>query len=177
MIDPVYNLVAAEFIGLLLLASGIHKLLDSQKLTQVVAAYRLVPDLLVLPISSAVTASEIGLGAALILRIGMLEASLGAALLLVTYAVAISISILKGRTRIDCGCSWRAGSTLHPALVVRNLLLTCLALVALLPTTSRSLIAFDVFQAIGATIALGIFYFSTEALLVNAELRQRSSGG
>jgi hypothetical protein len=177
MIDPLVNLVVATFIGLLLLISGTRKLLDRERLTQVMAAYRLVPAALLLPACWVLIGTEIGLGAALSLRIGVVGASLGSALLLAAYAVAMGINIRRGRTRIDCGCSLRSGSTLHPALVVRNLLLVCTALIALLPTGLRSLGAFDVFQAGGATIVLGIFYMTAEALLVNAEFAQRSSHG
>jgi hypothetical protein len=162
---------------LLLVISGTRKLLDRERLTRVMAAYRLVPAALLLPACWVLIGTEIGLGAALSLRIGIVGASLGSALLLAAYALAMGINIRRGRTRIDCGCSLRSGSGLHPALVVRNLLLVCTALIALLPTGLRSLGAFDVFQAGGATAALGIFYMTAEALLVNAEFAQRSSHG
>ncbi len=89
------------------------------------AAYDIVPHLLVSPAALILAASE-----ALALVLLLVWHPSGppmAAVLLATYGVAIAVNVVRGRRHIDCGCgdepvpvSW--------ALVLRNICLIALAL-------------------------------------------------
>jgi hypothetical protein len=177
MIDPTIRLVLGFFVGCLLLASGAQKLRERGRLLQVVAAYQLIPRRWLLPACWAVTSAEVLFGAAMVLRAGNMAAGAGAALLLAAYAAAIGINIRRGLAAIQCGCSFRSVSGLSSALVVRNLLLAAMALATLLPVGARHLAGFDVVQSAISAVVLGLIYLSTEALLANSQLRQRSFRG
>ena len=93
--------------------------------------------------------------------------ALTAGLLLLVFAAAMAINILRGRTAIDCGCF--VGFTRQRigwSLVVRNLLLVGACGVLLPPPpAARPLGAFDLFTVAAATTVLLAGYAALSALL------------
>ena len=95
-------------------------------------------------------------------------------LLLATYGLAIAVNLARGRTHIDCGCSFasnRADSTsnqqLSVGLVARNILLASVALVPLLEPASRDLILIDHVLLVLTAIVLVLFFAAFNQLLAN----------
>ena len=120
--DPVIDYTVRLALALLFLAALVHKLRGARAFQQTVAAYRIVPAVLVPGAAVAVVAVEV---LVLVLlgdgdrnRMGLTTAGC----LLLAYAAAIAVNLLRGRDRIDCGCVGSAGREgLSWWLVGRNL--------------------------------------------------------
>jgi len=118
-------------IALIFLSAATAKMRSWPIFQGVVANYRLLPQVLVGPVTYVLPPAEAAVGA--ILPTGLLApwAEGAAALLLATFAVAIGINLLRGRRHIDCGCF--QGTLKQPlrwTLVSRNVLLALLLAVA-----------------------------------------------
>jgi hypothetical protein len=98
----------------------------------VVGNYDLLPRALVAPVAAVLPVAEALIAAALLVPLALrARPESAAAALLVVFAIAMGVNLARGRTRIDCGCGDpRAGQTLRPSLVVRNLALAALLVVA-----------------------------------------------
>jgi hypothetical protein len=152
-LDPVASWILGLGLALLFGVAAGHKIADRARFMAVLRNYELVPAGLV-PLAAVVTVAAEA-GAALLLTLPPLR-TFGAgvaATLLATYAIAIAVNLLRGRTRIDCGCF---GLGRHDriawTMVGRNLVLIVLALTLLLPDSPRRLVALDLLT-IGASLA------------------------
>lgn len=147
---------ASWFLGLGLallfaLAAG-HKLADRARFLAVLENYDLVPARLVPLAGMVVVVAEAGAALLLALPPVRVFGACVAVALLAAYALAIAINLLRGRTRIDCGClGFGRHDRIAWTLVARNLALIALALALLLPASSRRLVALDVLT-IGASL-------------------------
>ncbi|HEX7852917.1 MAG TPA: MauE/DoxX family redox-associated membrane protein [Burkholderiales bacterium] len=114
----------------LFIGAGLAKVRDLRRFVLVVADYRVLPTGLALPIGWALPPLEITTGVLLIFGAAKPGAAIIAALMLLVFAAAIAINLRRGRTGIDCGCSFGSGgSTVHSAQVAQNALLALLLLV------------------------------------------------
>ena len=93
------------------------------------------------------------------------------ALLLAVYALAMALNLLRGRVYIGCGCSLggspASDTPLSWWLVMRNLLLSGLALLGAVPTTGRTLVTHDRLTVVLATLACIILFAGASQLLKN----------
>lgn len=150
----VTGLAASIGIGLIFMSAGIVKLRHRALLPGVIANYRLLPDRLVSPAAALLPLAEIVIGAALIGGVRPLPVLLGIGLLIL-FALAMAINLLRGRAHISCGCGRpELSQSLSWALVLRNLLFGA-ALLLRLPATSP-LGAFDLATAIAAGASLAL---------------------
>ena len=143
-----------------------HKVRDWAGFQRALGDYRLVPASLV-PIAAVVAA--------------LLEASVvfgrflvvGGALLL-AYAAAIAVNLIRGRDRIDCGCGGVAGrQRLSWWLVGRNVLCAAGVFAASSRATLRDLGWIDAFSLAAAVAVLGALYVATDHLIANdARMRE-----
>lgn len=125
-LTPLLAATATAFIALLFARAAWHKLTDFTAFTGFVADYRIVPELLVQPVSAAIVAAEIASVVLLMVPpLHMLGALLAIALLL-AYGAGMATNIMRGRDRIECGCGG-AAQPLGWQLVVRNLVLAAVA--------------------------------------------------
>jgi hypothetical protein len=115
-------LIAAGVVCLVFARAIIHKLTAFGEFRAAVFDYRVAPE-------QAVAAVSIGLIAAEIAALWLIAVpglrpigAMLAATLLAIYAGVIALNILRGRSRIDCGCGG-AGQALSWWLVMRNALL------------------------------------------------------
>jgi hypothetical protein len=149
-----------------------HKLREPTRFRASMAAYALLPAVLVAPVAGVVMVLEAAAVFALLL--GSNFGVLLAALLLAGYAVAIAINVVRGRTHLDCGCgdepvpvSW--------AVVARNVLLVVVAIwaAAIGPQTVSATGPWGlIFSAASAAVGFGIFLI-VEQLLANRGRYQR----
>jgi hypothetical protein len=144
----------ARAFGVLLFGGALAaKLRDVPRFIAAIERYRLLPTNSVAPVAATLLAAEAA--ATLSLATGQSQA-IGAAIaigLLLLFAAAIAINLLRGVRDIDCGCSLSAlPEPLEPVLVVRNLLLCVAIAPALLaqPPTGSAIVYVD---AIGAALA------------------------
>jgi Methylamine utilisation protein MauE len=113
--------LAARFaVGSLFALAGLAKLRDRAGFRQAVDGYQLLPDSLVGPFAAVLPVIELVIGAAIIAGVAMPQAASAVTVLLVGFAVAVTVNLLRGRD-IDCGCSGAAGGVrISWRLVARN---------------------------------------------------------
>ncbi len=176
MLDPV--IAAALFLGLgtLFLLGAVHKATALAEFRTVLAGYRVLPENLVKVTALAVTAVEAGIGLAWLLLADKRAVATATIVLLLVYAGAIALNLLRGRRHIDCGCSFGrsagGGEFLSGWLVGRNLVLAALAATAGLPVINRTLGALD-YVTLAAALAAGTLLFAT----ANQLIQNRAAAG
>jgi uncharacterized membrane protein YphA (DoxX/SURF4 family) len=157
-LDPVYSLTIAILIAFVFAAAGIHKAMNFSHHAGVVADYRVVPAWVVPLLAPLIIILEF----AVVLLVLVPETrSAGVILtagLLFIYIFSIALNLVRGRTSIDCGCSWGSqGNQISAWMVVRNLIMVAVALLLLLPSANRSLQLTDwVLAALAGTALIAI---------------------
>lgn len=166
--DPIFVIASALGISVILANAATHKLRAPARFANQVEDYQLLPKALIKPFSRALPIAELAIAFALLVPFSRLFAALIAAALLMAYAVAIGINLWRGRKDIDCGCSGPEQSqSLRPELLLRNGLLSGLALVASIAPVARAFGIFDGFVAVAAAAVALLLYTATEGLLAN----------
>jgi hypothetical protein len=166
--DPIAVGTIVGALALVMLAAAWHKLSDPDAFFGSLAAYGLLPQALVPLVARLLPILEVALAVAILVPVTRPPALLALAALVVLYAVAMAINLLRGRHDIDCGC----GGASHPlswGLVARNLVLAAAALVASRPTVERSMEWTD-----ALTLVLGVLAFYALYLMADELLRQAS---
>jgi len=167
--DPVYPIVCALAVAVILASAASHKLRAPQRFARQLEDYALVPQAVLAPLARLIPLLEVGLALALLLPTWRTWAASGAAVLVLGYAAAIGINVWKGRRDIDCGCSGPdQRQPLRPVLLLRNGVLAGLALLAGLAPAPRALGVLDALVALMAGGALVLLYTAADTLLANA---------
>lgn len=105
----VATLASRFLLAFMFILAGISKLRDRQ-LPRVIASYELLPKALVRPLSGWLPRLEIACGVLLGLGLATAVTALIVAALLVGFAGALALMLLRGR-KIDCGCFGSAART------------------------------------------------------------------
>jgi len=166
--DPAAAGIVVGALALILSGAAWHKFGEPQAFLSALAGYRLVPDALLGTTARIVPVLEAALALGLLLPVTRTAALAGTAVLIATYAGAMAINLLRGRSYIDCGC----GGATHPlswGLVARNALLVAVALAFAGPTAERPLDWID-----GITLIAGVLAFYVAYLMADELLRQAS---
>jgi hypothetical protein len=170
MIDPLLLRVVSAGLALLLLLAAWHKLAGREAFAAALRAYRLLPDGLVRPLVLLLPALEIGLALAWLTGAARGVAAGATAALLLVYAAAIAINLLRGRVHISCGCGLGASdgdARLSWWLVARNGLLALAAGAGALPVADRVLGALDALTLVLAILASVLLYAGASQLARN----------
>jgi uncharacterized membrane protein YphA (DoxX/SURF4 family) len=154
--------------------SVLHKIRNYPQFYAELDAYQLLPGFL-LPLCALLLPLLEGYCALTLLIQGWLPPSVVAATLFALYGVAMAINLVRGREDIDCGCNTALvfRQSISWALVVRNLVLTGMALLGLVPVVSRSLTALDIVTIACASVAITFVYISIEQAMANQQRQQR----
>jgi uncharacterized membrane protein YphA (DoxX/SURF4 family) len=167
-----FALAIRMLVSLVFLTAAYGKLRHGTPFQGVVANYRLLPDAMVVPAAYLIPPIELLLGATLLLGVAFPWPELGAATLLLLFALAMAINLRRGRRHIDCGCFQSAlKQTLSWTLVMRNVVLALLMGAALLSNAApRDLLALVNGYLAGAVLfiilqALGILWSISPAWL------------
>ena len=167
-LDPAVRLALRAGLSLLFASAAWHKLRDVGAFRAAVENYRLLPRVWAVPFAAFLIAAESGLAIALWLPRVSAVAALGGAALLGLYAMAMAITLRRGRRDVDCGCAGPAHrQSVRPALVARNGVLIAAALLAALPASARSLTWVDALTALLAPAAAACLYLAVDGLLAN----------
>jgi len=126
---PILVIVAAGMLVCVFLRGVAHKLFDFTWFVHTLAEYRILPPAMAPVAGGVFAASETAIALGLVLPQSRIAAALVGGVLLLLYGVAIAVNLLRGRSRIDCGCGG-AGEGLSWVLVFRNTALAGFALVA-----------------------------------------------
>lgn len=166
--DPAAAGIVVGALALILGGAAWHKLSEPAAFLSALAGYRLVPEALLGAVARIVPVVEAALALGLLIPLTRTVALAGAALLIASYAGAMAVNLLRGRSYIDCGC----GGAAHPlswGLVARNALLVVVALAFAGPTAERPLDWVD-----GVTLVAGVLAFYATYLMADELLRQAS---
>jgi hypothetical protein len=163
----VTSTIAAGLLSLVLVRALLHKLSHHAELTGTIRNYRLVPHALVPLTAGLVVLCEACAALGLMLPQTRVPAALLACTLLLIYAAAMGINLLRGRTSIDCGCGGAAHgiSCLH---VLRNLVLALCAVLAMASGGSGGATGFELLAVTGGCVlALWFMFLAFDQLLGN----------
>ncbi len=159
-LDPALALTAAFLLAGVLATAGAAKLRDPVAFAGAVANYRLLPPALVAPFALALPPAELATALGLLVPASRPAAAWAAGFLLLLFAAAMAVNLLRGRRDVDCGCH---GGLLRQRiawpLVWRNLALAAgAAALALAGTHPRPLTALDWVTVAAATASLGLLH-------------------
>jgi hypothetical protein len=168
-IDPAVELIIRLLLAFVFAGAVFHKLVEPRMFRDTLQEYGLLPGLLVTPVAAGLIVLECITVITLLVPVTMSVGAWLACALLLLYTLSIAINLLRGRTRIDCGCTGfvQQGGQLTGWLLARNLPLVCISFLGTLPVQHRELVAWDIAVVICASMALGMLYSSVNHLLVN----------
>jgi uncharacterized membrane protein YphA (DoxX/SURF4 family) len=109
--DRRLSFVLRMLVGMTLVLASVDKLFDARGFADAVAAYELVPRILVNLVAIALPWLELLTGVALLTGFGARAAGLVATLLATVYAVAVVSALARGM-EISCGCFGDGGAAL-----------------------------------------------------------------
>jgi hypothetical protein len=165
-VDPVAVGAVVGALALILFAAAWHKLSEPDVFAGALQAYELVPERVLASVARVLPWIEVALGLALLVPATRDPALLGFTGLILLYAGAMAVNLLRGRRQIDCGC----GGEVHPLswmLVLRNGVLAAAALAVAGPTVERDFEWLD-----GVSLVVGVLAFYALYLLFDELLRQ-----
>lgn len=117
---PLMAISIEIFAIILFVEAVIHKSLNFKDFVGIISGYRLIPISLVWSAAAFVIFAEFLAIISLLLMLPFLKYL--AAVILVGYAIAIQINVVRGRTEIDCGCGGQS-MPISQSLVSRNLVI------------------------------------------------------
>lgn len=167
-IDPAISTAFSVSLAAFFAASAAHKARSYSEFAGVVRNYRIGPEALAPLVSPIVVAAEMLIAIGLLIPELRSEAATGGAGLFLLYGAAITVNLARGRTDIDCGCSFGgSGERLTPILIVRNLVLAAFALAASAPVAMRELGMLDYAAILLFALTAAALYAAFESLRAN----------
>jgi hypothetical protein len=178
-IDPVIFMACQAATAIVFGAAAMTKLADLGRFRRALAAYGLVPGMLVPPLALGIALLELAVAAALPVDVARHAAAFIGLGLLAIFFVALATNLVRGNRDIDCGC-WAFGQQRHgtqPALsgwhLGRVLLLAALLLPSLFQPAARAVVWVDYFTAAGSLVVAGGTFFVIDLLLANGAAAQK----
>jgi uncharacterized membrane protein YphA (DoxX/SURF4 family) len=131
--EPSIGLLIRFALGTMFLYAGASKLSDLGEFADAIKLYRMIPGATAGAVARTVSVTEVVLGVVLLLGVAIGYASVAGSVLLVIFAVAMGVNLIRGR-RIPCGCK-RESEPIQIKHIVRNALaVAALLFLATLPT-------------------------------------------
>lgn len=172
MIDPLFSHIAILFMAAFFFIASVHKLWRIDRFQTSLAAYQLLPDRLTSIAKYLLPVSELLISILLLVPPAQSLAIIASVILLSLYGLAIGINLYRGRTEIDCGCSFQQTPVpLSPYHLLRNGMLMAIVLVPLLPLGNRVLTLIDFVQCLIGAALIGLLYLTVEGLMANSSHR------
>lgn len=170
LLDPTIALTLRAAFALIFAAASTHKLLNAAQFRQTLVSYLrgfgIEAHGKVNPFLATLIVLEIGVVAACALPAAQAAAGLLAGGMLLLYASAMAVNLIRGNVLLDCGCTWGATRQgVRPALVIRNALLSVIAFALTAPVGSRDLAAIDTASILVATLTVILLYGAANRLL------------
>ncbi len=104
--------------GTMFLAAGASKLSDLGEFADAIRLYRIIPGVTAGAVAKLVAVTEVVLGIVLILGAGIPFAAAIGSVLLVVFAIAMGVNLIRGR-QIPCGCK-RESEPIQIKHILRN---------------------------------------------------------
>ncbi len=163
---PIFIIAAAGTLVGIFLRGAAHKFFDFTWFVHTLAEYRILPGALSAPAAGFLLASEVAVTLGLVLPQTRTFAAFASAVLLGLYGIAVAVNLLRGRTRIDCGCGG-TGSGLSWFHVLRNAILIGFALIAAQSPSSVAIGPLDWAAALAAIASFWLLLVGAEKLAEN----------
>lgn len=120
-------------LGTMFLAAGASKLSDLGEFADAIRLYRIIPGATAGAVARTVAVTEVILGTVLLVGLGIPYAAAGGSALLVVFAAAMAVNLVRGR-QIPCGCK-RESEPIQIKHILRNgVSVAALLFLATLPT-------------------------------------------
>lgn len=171
MLDPVIQYCLLGSFALMFALSAADKHKDKQAFMQEISNYQLLPALLIPVLAVLIPLAEIITATLLVTAAYQYGAVIGI-VLITAYGLAIWINLLRGRTHIDCGCLGSSGEGISYFHVLRNITLTGLLVLCLLPNQLRELIWLD-YLVVALFVGASTLVFASLNQLLASHLNQR----
>ncbi len=111
----------------LFFTAGLGKFRHLSYSAEAIKAYQVTPESWITVLAKVLAALEILIAMALLVPMARQIAIPGAALIILVYALAMGVNLLRGRKRLDCGCNGpNAKQSVSWWLFTRNLLFVAL---------------------------------------------------
>lgn len=166
--DPAVQAVLRGAFALLFAASALHKLRDLRDFREALAGYRLLPSPCLAPATVGLPFAELGVALTLAVPGHAGAGAVAGVGLLVLYAGAIGVNLMRGRRTIDCGCGGPGGRRpIGVALVWRNAGLAAALLLAARPPSPRVWTWLDGVTLVAGVTTLSLLYAALDVLLAN----------
>ncbi len=117
--------------------SGYIKVQSPLEFASALAGYKLVPDSLIFPLATYLPWLEIALGALLLIGWKIRYVAIGAAALLLTFTVILTVTYARG-IEADCGC-FGFGQKISPLTIARDTLMLLPAILLIFESRLRKL--------------------------------------
>lgn len=165
-LDPAIAALIIACAALLFATAAAHKLRDLRRFDEIFAAYGLLPFAARLRLSRAVPFFEASVAGGLLLDPSHVASASAGIVLLLAYACAIALNLLRGRRDLACGCGGPDDSRpIATWMVWRNLSMAVLLSAVMLPWSPRALVATDVVTIGFGTVAAALVYLCLDRLL------------
>lgn len=168
--NPLIALGSSLILAYVFITAARHKWRTPGEFADILQNYQVLPGPAVHPASRLLPVLECATGLALLVPAAMRQAADVAAALLLIYSAAITLNLVRGRRRIDCGCGGTAlRQTLSEWLLARNAILIGLAVAAAssAPEGEMGWHAWTIAALAAATACL--FYETGNQLLANRD--------
>ncbi|HUL18097.1 MAG TPA: MauE/DoxX family redox-associated membrane protein [Steroidobacteraceae bacterium] len=173
MIDPAIGTLLAGAFALLFASAALHKARDLALFAQIVAAYGVLPG--AAGLAWLVPLAEALVSAGLLLPVTRWAAAATGSGLLLLYAAAMALNLLRGRRELSCGCGGpNERRPIAAWMVWRNLFLAGTLRVVSLPWTDRPLQPVDLLTVAAGVAVTALIYMSADGLL--ARIAPRTLG-
>jgi hypothetical protein len=176
-IDPAIAALIVACTTLLFAGAAIHKFRDLRRFDEIFAAYGLLPWAARLRLSRAVPLLEALVAVGLLLEVTRTTAACVGIVLLLAYAAAITVNLVRGRRELACGCGGPDDRRpIAPWMVWRNILVAAMLSSVMLPWGPRPLGPTDMVTIGFGAAACALVYLCLDRLLghtgrLSAELR------
>lgn len=170
MLDPLIPLLVSLGSALLFGWTAVHKWRSLREFSATVDEYRLLPAPAAPVVALMLALVETAVCVGLLWPEARALAATGGAALLLLYACAMAINLLRGRRDLDCGCGLVRRS-IGMGMVVRNGVLAAGLALPTLDSTGRSLTLVD-YVTVAAALVVGVLlYACVELLMARPALR------
>jgi hypothetical protein len=177
MLDPAVGVLLVGCFAMLFGAAALHKLRTPARFTEVLGAYRVLPERL-LRFAWLVPLAELAVAGALLVAAARAAGALTGAVLFALYAGAIALNLRRGRRDLACGCGGPDDARpIAPWMVARNLMLALLLAALLLPWKTRALLPTDALTVGGGSAVATLLYVCLDRLLARVAPMTAALGG
>lgn len=166
IIDPAIAILVVACTVLLFAVAALHKLRDLRRFAEIFAAYGLLPLPLARLVSRAVPLLEAAVAVGLLFDGSRMAAAFVGIVLLLAYAGAIAVNLLRGRRDLACGCG--GPDDRRPIagwMLWRNIGIAVLLAAVMLPWSPRSLVVTDAVTIGFGTATCALVYLCLDRLL------------